>query len=205
MIRGANQEAIAEAAKVLELTPDDSEALSLTARCYLMMNEFAKARAYAARGVQLYPSRLNGYVNMVDVEMRAGQNDKALAILRQGLKVLPRSSHLLWLLANLLIDMDKLQEAEREIRELQAINYPAKLVEYLNARMEMARGQWLAACRRFEEIRGTLITPELSYVLEQLDVSLGTCYAELGNHDQQIAAYRRAKKCDPFYAPPGRA
>jgi tetratricopeptide (TPR) repeat protein len=199
-------EALPEALKSLELKPDNSDALILAARCYLVKRDIEKSRQYAVRGLKLYPDRATMYINMADVESASKNNDKAIAIVRQGLAVTGQSPQLLWTLTNRLIDTNRLPEAKTTIDTLRARHYESTqeeelqykpLLEYLNARLEMAQGHWLAASQGFEKSRRNVLTPEGFDLRKLADMAIGTCYGRLGSVDQQIDAFRRALRNDP--------
>ncbi len=195
----ADDDALREAQKSLELAPDNRDALWLTAQCYFAKGEYEKSRDCATRGIKLYPRTIDMYTALADIELRSGNRDAAIAALQQGLKATEQSPQLLWSMANLLMDVNKLKEAEPIIEELRATEYPKQFVEYLNARREFIQGHWLAARQGFEKVRGLLTTwPGL---LKQVDVWIGQCYGQVGNRDLQIESYRRALKMDPFYIP----
>jgi tetratricopeptide (TPR) repeat protein len=196
----AHGEALQESLKSLELKPDNSDAMLLATRCYLATRDVQKGRQYAARAVELYPEDANVYLNMVNIEIVSGHPDKAIDVVRKGLDVLRQDPSLLWTLANLLIEVNNLKDAKATVKEMQSINYPRLFVDYLNTRMEMVQGHWLAARQGFEKIRGYAIAPGLQQYLKQLDLWLAECYGQLGNRDQQIDALRRAVKTDPFSA-----
>ena len=186
--------------KSLELKPDNQERLLLTARCYLTLRDVEKARRYAARSIKIYPEDPDGYVNITNADLADGHADKAIAAVQKGLTVSPQEPTLLWILANVFIDANQLKEAKKTILEMQAINYPQMFIDYLNTRIEMNQGHWLAACQSFEKLRGYVVAPGLQPYLKQVDMWLADCYAQLGNHDQQIDALRRAVRTDPFSA-----
>lgn len=195
----ANEEALKEAERALELAPGDREVLLLNARCCLAMRDVEKARQHAARGIELFPDNIDMYTTMADIELQAGSRDKAIASLQQGLKATERSPQLLWSMGNLLIDVNSLDEAEQLIKELKTTEIYKPFIEYLAARIDFVKGRWLPARVGFEKVRGALaIFPHLQ---KQMDVWIGQCYGQLGNRDAQVDAYRRALKADPFYAP----
>jgi len=119
--------------------------------------EYDRARAYADRGIELYPWEPRMYSTAADISSRAGQPAQALAILQAGLNAVPRNASLLWTRANMLIDGDEIGKARGTAEEFrQAVYSYADLqrvpaipvaVGYLQARIEFTRGQWLAALK----------------------------------------------------------
>ena len=199
----ANDEALKESLIALKLAPKEGDelrdALWLAAQCSAAKEKYDDARNYAQQGIKLFPGNVVLYTTLADVELRSGQREKAVEVLDQGLKATHDDPQLLWAKANLLIDTNKIPEAQKTIADLQATGYPKGLIEYLLARIELVQGRWLPARVGFENARGTLtMWPNL---LKQVDFWIGQCYGQLNNNDQQLAAYRRALKLDPFYTP----
>ena len=83
---GAEDEAVKEAQIALQLAPDNRDTLLLATQCYLDKEEYQKARDCAARGIKLFPSNVELYIALADIELRSGNRDKAVAALQQGLK-----------------------------------------------------------------------------------------------------------------------
>ena len=139
------------------------------------------------------------YAVLAEIEMRDGKQDKAIETLQKGLKVTERTPQLLEKIAEVLIEIRRLEEAQQVIQELRAANYPRRQVEYLIARLEFVQGHWLAARQGFEKVRGMLTAwPGL---LKQVDTWIGECYGYTGDYDQQLLACRKALGIDPFYTP----
>jgi tetratricopeptide (TPR) repeat protein len=196
---GLDAEARKEAMKSLELKKDNRDGLWLAAQCCLSDKEYDQARKYCERSIELYPKSVVIYTTLADVELRAGNRDKAVAALENGLKVTLQNPQLLFALCNVLIDVDRPKDAEKRIEELRKTEYPKPMIDYLIARKEFVQGHWYQARLGFEKCRGVLMNwPNL---LKQVDVWIGQCYRQLGNREQEQAAYRRALKIDPFYLP----
>ena len=195
---GLHDEALQEVSKALQLAPDDLEVLWLAATCNQAKGEYDEARRCAARGIKLHPDAVVMYTILADIELRAGNRDEAVAALEQGLKATDRNAQILWGMANLLTDLGKLEEAEKNIKELRTTEYPRQLIDYLSARIEYVQGHWRNAKEGFEKVRGSLV---MSNRAKQIDVWIGKCYGQLGNRDQQLKAYRRALSADPTFIP----
>ncbi len=139
------------------------------------------------------------YISLADVEQKASDRDKAVAALEQGLKAMGKDAILLWWKANLLIDNNKLTEAETAIDALRAAdfpNYSRQGCDYLNARKEFSQEHWKEAREGFEKVRGALVSwppqgvPSPASLIE-VDFWIGVCYGQAGEYDQQLQAYRR--------------
>ena len=95
--------------------------------------------------------------------------------------------------------MKNLDAAKETIEIIANQQYPKAWMDYLDARIAFAQKDWAEASRRFEKVRPSLTSwPPL---LMQADLSLGYCYGQLHNVDQQIGSYQRVLAADPFSAP----
>ena len=195
---GLRDEALQEVSKALQLAPDDLDVLWLAATCNLAKGNFEEARRCTYRGIELRPDVVVMYTTLADVEKRAGNLDESIAALQKGLRATDRNPQLLWSMANLLININKMDQARKIIEELRTTEYHHSLIDYLSARIDYVQGHWLVARRGFEKVRGTLA---LSNMANQIDVWIGNCYGKLGNRDQQMKAYRRALSADPTFTP----
>ena len=192
-------EALQSAERALDLAPEHPGGLLLAAQCSLEQDDFETARGYAEQVVDLYPTSREAYSTLAAIELGEGDRERAIEWMRAGLEHAPNDQDLLWNLANLLLDAGQLEGAETVMGQLRAAEQPGALVRYLEARAAFVQGQWLTASLTFEQIRPELT--EWPDVLKQLDFYLGSCYQQLGNADQQLAAYRRAVAVDPFWIP----
>lgn len=192
--------AMEEAVAGLALSLDDADALLLAAECSMSKKDLDKAHEYARRAAELYPRYVAVFLTLADIELQSGKRREAIDWLRRGLEKNPRQADLLWNLAIMLVDELKADEAGAILEQLRAGRYREPLVGYLEARVELLHGRWLAASRLFEQFRAELMPwPDL---LKQVDFCSGICYEQLGEPDLQLTAYRRAASVDPFWAPP---
>jgi cellulose synthase operon protein C len=197
--KGASDEALKEALATLEIDKDSREGLWLASQCCLQKRDFDKAREYASRSLKLDPANADMYTLLANIELRAGNREKVIAVLNDGLKATSRSPKLLWSIANVLIDLGKFPEATKITEELKTLEYPKPFIEYLRARNEFAQEHWPEAKQAFEQVRGAMLTaPDL---LKQIDVWIGDCYGHTGNREMQMMAYRRALNIDPLFVP----
>jgi tetratricopeptide (TPR) repeat protein len=193
------EEAMKAAAKALELSPDDTDGLLLAARCAMALNKMDEARKYTEHNLEVHKDSPTIYTTLAEIIVHSGDKEKAIDILNQGLKETKDAAQILLFKANLLIDMKNLDEAKQTIKKLQATAIDKVRLDYLDARISFAQKDWAEAVRRFEKVRSSLVYwPGL---LKQADLSLGYCYGQLHNVDQQINAYQRVLATDPFFAP----
>lgn len=198
LVTGSGEQALEEAEKALKLDPNDSEIIWLAAVCNSTQGKLDAARKIAQRGIELHPDVVAMYKTLSDIEKQAGDREKALAVLEQGLTATKRDPTLLMETANLLIESNKLDQARRVVKELQTAGVAKAFTEFLTARIELAQGHWLAARQGFEKIRNAQAVGQWA---KQIDVWISQCYGQLGNRDQQLRALRRALSIDPTYAP----
>jgi len=192
-------EAAGAASKALTLAPEDADALVLAVQCAVEREEFDDGRQYANRLIELHPHRIEGYTALANIEAHAGDQDEAIRCLKRGREANPKQVDLLWMLGLQYREAGQLDEAEQTVEQLIEAEYPLPRISYLEARIDLAKGNWLAAQQRLERIRGELTQwPDL---LKRVDLCLGECYHQLGNADQQLTAYRRAVQADPLWIP----
>ena len=197
------EEAGEVAAKALQLAPDDHDALLLATRCAVDGEEYDKAREHALRLVEFHPDSASAYAMLAEIELRGGRRDEAtskgIRWVRRGLEEVPGDEELLWKLAILSVEHGEIQEAEQAAQKLSEVGHPEPVIEYLRARIEARRGDWMAASQRLEGIRPQLTTwPDMA---KDVECWLASCYGNLGRSSDQLAAYRRAIAMDRLYFP----
>ena len=207
------QEAMREALRALELNADDREALLLAAQITVEMgvrldeqqrseaaqDYYFSARDYSQRAMKLYPDYPLVYTTRANIQVQSGDSDAAIEALRTGLKETDNDSQLLWNNVNLLIDEDKIQEAQEGLEQLRKAKYVPALIGYLQGRVEYVQGHWRATIDELERIRGGLEPwPQL---LKQVDLALGKSCGKLGNPEREQAVLRRALSLDPSFTP----
>jgi tetratricopeptide (TPR) repeat protein len=190
------EEALKAAEKAVELSPDDQDALLLAARCAIASDKPEQARKYTEHNLEIHKDSPTIYTTLAEIIVRAGDKEKAIEILNRGLKETKNSPQILWYKVNFLIDLRNLDEAREAIKQLQTTQYPKSMTDYLEARMAFAQKHWSDSAERFEKVRSSLIS--MPNLLKQTDLSLGYCYGQLHSVDQQINAYQRVIKIDPF-------
>jgi tetratricopeptide (TPR) repeat protein len=156
---------------------------------------FEGARRDAEQGLALDPRRERLYRFLARLELRLGQHAQAEACWRRGLKAMPEQSDLLYSLAETLIQDGKVSEAQELLPRLRSRGVDPAPLAILEARLHMHHEQWIKASRTLESAQPRLARdPELA---RQAAWLLGQCYEQVGDADQQYAAYRRAGCDDP--------
>ncbi len=204
------KEALVQTNRILELAPEDSRGLLIAAQCYLAQAQYPAAEDSLNRGIKskkadpvMYPAM---YETMFDIKNRMGRRDEALAVLQQGIENTKGIGHALLLfdLVNAHIDLRKLNEAETGLKQLQGLGFDPALVEFLQARLAMVKGDWSSAKAILAAVVPKLQKNERFQKLAYH--SLGQCYRQLadkgvGDAEQQIVADLEAVKIDPYFVP----
>ncbi len=194
-------------ARDTEMEQDDRRAILLLARVVLAKRDYDRFRSYLEEGIELYPDDVRMYSLLANIDQQTGRMEEAIAGLRKGLQATDNDPLLLWKMAQLLIDAEEIDEAKQVIEQLVTAQYgssselpPTDVAEsFLQALLAHRQGQWVAAGRGLEQLRGRLT--EWPDLLQRADALLGACYAQLGDVGRQLAAYRRVLDADPFHRP----
>lgn len=188
--RGEAERAAEEIARASALAPDDADVLATSFAMALAGRRFDEAAVQAARMRDLFPHLPNGVLGLAEVAIRRGDPEQSLEPLREGLERMPGHPALLLSLANVQLLTNRLPDAEETIRglvERGGRTNPA--IEMLEARLLVARQQWLAAVRKLDALRP--LAAESPDLKRQVDLLLAECHARLGQVDQQLAASQR--------------
>jgi tetratricopeptide (TPR) repeat protein len=157
-----------------------------------------EGRRTLERGSRLHPQAVAIYLALARLELEAGRPAQAVACLVRADKAVPdavpEKSDLLWNLANLLLGEGR--EAGPVIAKLSERAFPAAQLGFLRARSLVNQGEWLPAVRHLEQIYPAL--GSAAELTKQADLLLGRCYTQLGNADQQYAAFCRVVETEPL-------
>jgi tetratricopeptide (TPR) repeat protein len=131
---------------------------------------------------------------LAQVHSQNNKRNDAIGMLERGLAKVRKDQQyeLRWSLANLLLDDNRLEAAQKVIAEIREVN--GLSADYLEARRDMARGRWFEAAKQLERIRPALKgAKELAF---QTDLFLGACYEALEEPALQLTALQRAAEAD---------
>jgi tetratricopeptide (TPR) repeat protein len=193
-VEGAKKD-VAEARK---LAPDDPDVVRAAADVARAQGETDEARAVLHQGIAAHPREARLYSDLIALEVGDDKAKEALKVVRQGLKELPDNSDLLRSLADLLIQSGELEEAEAVIVRLRDMKYAPPLLDYLQARIHVRKGEWNKASVLLDRVRPQLT--RLPALEMQAWLLSGQCHEQLGNPDQALSAYQQARKLDPLSA-----
>jgi len=176
--------------KASELAPDDPDVLFADLELSIAEQRYTAAEQLATKARQLFPSDERGFRGIAAVALRQQDTDRAIAALREGLAETPGQPSLLLMLADVLLQANRLEEAGETINtfvERQGATSPA--VGLLEARLLIAQRRWLQAKQKLDSVRP--LVAESEQLTRQVDLSLGQCHEMLGQFDEQLAANQR--------------
>ena len=201
------------ALRMLELEPDNRDGLLIAAQCALVRatraagannrelveESLQEAQDYLDKGTKLYPRDADLCLAAAEAQRLAGRPENAIQILRNGLKANQGEPNLLVQLADMLLNMQRTDEAQQLIEQIKKARLNEAIVNYLQGRIEYNRGNWRAALQSFEKAAPGL-TP-MAQTLKQAYFWIGRCHRELGNPDEERRYYRQALNLDRDFAP----
>jgi tetratricopeptide (TPR) repeat protein len=183
--------------KALELSPDDFDVLVSAARESFLQGKPDDARKHLAKARELYPDNPRVYLSQAAVETRSSRFDDAVRLLREGRDHIPDDMELQWNLADLLVQLNRADEAEPEIVRLRKMGARREVLDFLSGLTSVARQQWSDAAPKLELSAKELASNSDTLVLaRRAYLGLGRCYSELGNTDLQLSSYNRALQID---------
>ena len=189
------RQAAEEIDRAATLSPDNGDVLAMSFAMAMADGRFDEAARLAGRIRDLFPQRPDGGLFLAEVAIRRGEPEQALEPLRESLELLPGHPALLLSLANVQLLTKRLDDAEKTIRGLvERSERTNPAVGMLEARLLVARQQWLAAVKKLDALR-PLVT-ESSGPKRQIDQMLAECHARLGQTDEQLAASQRVLSRD---------
>jgi len=80
------------------------------------------------------------YASLAELELKAGHPDEAITWFQRGLDAVPNERDLLWNLSNLLIEENRIQDAQKNLEKLRIIGYPKPPLTFLEARLLIQKG-----------------------------------------------------------------
>jgi len=192
---GEPRQAAEEMKRAQTIAPDDGEVLSTAFAMALADGRFDEAAQLAGRIRDLFPEMPAGGLCLADVAVRRGKPEEALEPLREALERLPGHPAILLSLANVQLLTKRPDDAEETIRGLtERSERTNPAVGMLEARLLIARQQWLAAVKKLDAVRP--LVADSSELKRQVDLLLAECHARLGQADEQLAASQRVLSRD---------
>jgi tetratricopeptide (TPR) repeat protein len=193
-VAGKAEDASKDVRQAYKKDADNAEAILAFAQLSRDEKKMAEARDVLRHGLEGHPRDARLYLLLAQVQ-RKEKPAEAITCLRKGLDVLHDEPALLWDLALLLIENKQAHEVSDLIVRLRKTAMPEPRLDYLAASILFVRGEWAKAAHEFERIR-PLLQPWAD-LTHQTDLRLGRCFVQLGDAEQQYAAFQRAAKADP--------
>jgi tetratricopeptide (TPR) repeat protein len=177
------------------LAPDNPEVLFTDLELSIAEKRYDVAEQLATKARALLPNDERGYRGLATVAAQRQDFDTAITILREGLAGQPGEPALLRMLGDVLLQANRIDEADETIRTfVQAHGDKRPAVGLLQARLLMAQNRWLSAKQKLDAVRP--LVAESAQLSRQVDLLLGHCYEMLGQFDEQLAANQRVLNSD---------
>ena len=185
--------------EALNLAPDDPESIFYGMQVAYRMGLTDEATRLATHGVNVAPLDSRFYIGLAGLNSEAGDTEGAVEVLRQGVARLGKDTELKWLFCDALVDTDGNAEASQIIQQLKDAKHPKHLIDFLQGRLLLGQGDWLASIPYFESARiGLVGNPDLC---KRCDLWQAVAYRELRLFDQQLTCLRRALIIDADWIP----
>ncbi len=185
-----------EIEQALRLAPDEPITLLTAAEKCLVENDLIRSKELLDRCVAKHPENIHSYQVLASWALKTGDAESAIAYLNQGLQIEENEPSLLWAKANIELDRNKLDDLQKTRDRLSSINYQRSLLDFLDARKELALENWHRAAEMLEEVRPKIEQYRPAWV-PGLDGNLAVCYEKLGQRDLQAKACQRILDKDP--------
>lgn len=207
------QMALAEESAINALQKDTNsvDALIAGVKMCIYRKEYQKAHEYLDKArkiaVDVPDKTRDQYLIDFSVELSdaEGKPESALELLQRDVKDDPMNVMKHLQLFQRLIVLDKMEEAQKEINNLQQVlpNAPKEYLGFFEAMIDIRQEKWASAVKKLELARAYLNQqPEM---LAYIDRQRALCYGRLGQVDKQFEAFKNAianaseEQIVPFY------
>ncbi|NDC62558.1 MAG: hypothetical protein EBZ59_00890, partial [Planctomycetia bacterium] len=183
--------AVAAFTKARQLAPeDDPRGVLADVQIRILEDKRSEAIALLGEARRRFPRRNEVLEAAMRCADRWRDGDLALSVLDECVEWYGARPILLTMLSGIRIAPQNVDAAQARLEALRSQAGQGNVaISMLEARLLMAREQWFAAKRLLESLR-----PEVMANAEakrRVDLHLATCSWNLGDHDEQLAAYRR--------------
>ncbi len=186
--------------KALELAPDNPDVLFACFDLCSGTGDGGRAEKLARQGRETFPGDERGYRALATILMQQGQVDEAEQVLRDGVAALPSRASLLFMLTDVQLQRNDVAGAEQTVATIkERFGQGSPAVGLFEARILIARQQWMQARTRLREVRP--LVAGLEDLGRQVDLLLGQCAEQLGEFDEQLAANQRILSDSPTSLP----
>ncbi len=157
--------------------------------------DLAKARGLLRQGLSQAPRDPVMVKALAGLEIRAGKQADAVALLQRAVQEMPAALELQVLLTDLLIDQGESAQAVRKLDELEKAGTTPALLDYLHGRVAVQQARWTEALAHLEKAGADLGTK--TDWAGRIHALLGLCYKQVGDVEQELAAFRLAVAQEP--------
>lgn len=183
--------------KAYKLAPQDADVLLAMAGRAESRKQVAEARKFLETGKKEHPEDARFYQYLAQIEIKAQNNKEALALIDEGLKVVPHREGL-----NLLIFKSDLLLANKDAagvegikEELRKAGYAGTLTEFLDARLMLAQEKWYEASVALAALQVKVGSG--NWLADTIAFQLGLAYEKSGQYDKAEAAYKNVLSRNP--------
>lgn len=194
---GRDDDAAKDLAEAQRLAPDDADVILVGCQWAQSKGDFTKARDLVDKGTKLYPANESMIKELASLELRQGRRDRALEVIEAGIKALgtkTSTGELQIFHADLLIDANRISDAEAIIAALRKEGLAPALPDFLEARILVQQRKWSEAQKLLEKARSTVGSDP--YWNGRINALLGVCFGQLGDGDRQLASLLDAARTE---------
>ncbi len=184
--------------KALQLGGDaDNEEVTIreAAEVFQAAKDFRRAKEQLDRLQAKNPDNVDVYRMLSNWALQQNDLEQAREFINEGLKQDPEHTALLWTWANLELDHNAFDEAERAMESLRQVNFSKTKLTFLEGRLAFVKRDLLSATQKLESIRTQLAQVEPAWI-PAADRMLGSAYADLGQNDRALRYYQNVLEAD---------
>jgi tetratricopeptide (TPR) repeat protein len=167
-----------------------TQALTREGKTQKAQESAAETRQLLARAVELHPKSIDAYLATASLDADTRSAAEAVAVIRKGLDAVPDAPELIVALLDYQIRAGDAAGANETLDQLRMGGLPPALADYQRARVLALQDNWLDAALILDQIRQEL--PNDPSLARQVNLLLGRCYAQIGEDDRRLEAYKRA-------------
>lgn len=190
------EEAVALVESAIEEDLERGQLYPLLADIYVEDGERAKAEEVLRRFVEISQSP-SAYMSLARFHRSAGDLEQVLSLVEEALGQFPRQPMLLAARVEVLLDLERLDDARATLQEMQSEERVGERpeIQYLQARVKLAGGDAQGAADLLRELAGDLDRAETHFYL-------GLSLEELGDLEGAERAYALAQERSSGLAEP---
>ena len=143
------EEALQHYQRVVELKPDDADALTNLAIAYEKLGDLEEAEANYRHAIKLRPDDPDLYYVLSTIFAKHEQPDRAIEIIEEGLSEIPDSAVLNIYLATLYLDHGDARQAEIFLKQAERIDPDASYVQMFRGIFNLTRQTLVPTPRKF--------------------------------------------------------